>query len=125
MTDAPTRRRLTTLDKLKIVVNQARCPLCNERLGDLAGLQFDHTHALGRGGADDIENQRAIHVACHRVKTSGTKATTLGSDIHEIAKTRRMGREEEDFRRRLLAKAPGEPRERKSRIKSRGFDKRR
>lgn len=118
-----TRRKLTTLDKLKILVAQARCPLCGERLGDLSGLDFDHVQALARGGSDTLDNIRATHTACHRVKTSGTAATSLGSDVHEIAKTKRLEREAAEFRARLLAKADGmeQPpaRKRKAKIPSR------
>ena len=106
------RRKLTTLDKLKIVVAQARCPLCGERLGDLADLDFDHAHALALGGADEIENLRAVHRDCHAVKTRGAGATTAGSDIGNAAKVKRLERDPrggEEFRRRLLAKADGEP----------------
>lgn len=119
------RRRLTTVDKLKIIVRQATCPLCGERLGDLDGLDFDHEHALARGGADTIDNLRAVHHDCHRVKTSGTKATTNGSDIHEIAKTKRLSAVQEEFQRRLTTKEPGKKPERKSKWGSRPFPKRR
>lgn len=117
------RRKLTTLDKLKIVVAQARCPLCGERLGDLADLDFDHEHALARGGEDDIDNIRAVHRDCHRVKTSGTPATSRGSDVHEIAKTKRLAAEQEEFRQRILAKEPGTKPGRKSRWPSRPFNR--
>lgn len=118
------RRSITTLDRLKIVARQALCPLCGERLGDLDGLDFDHEHALGLGGTDTLDNLSAVHRQCHRIKTSGSKATTLGSDIHAIAKGRRLSAEYEDFRRRMLAKEPGTPRTTTSRMKSRGFRKR-
>ncbi|WP_370677567.1 HNH endonuclease signature motif containing protein [Pleomorphomonas sp. PLEO] len=113
------RRRLTTVDKLKIIVRQAMCPICGERLGGLDGLDFDHEHALARGGADTIENLRAVHRDCHRVKTSGAKATSHGSDIHEIAKTKRLAAGQEEFRRRLLTKEPGKESERSSKWPSR------
>lgn len=66
----------------------------------------------------------------HRVKTAGraTKARAEG-DVTEIARTKRLAGEQEEFRRRVLAKEPGQKRERKSKIKgrplrSRGFQKR-
>lgn len=100
MTD---RRKLTTLDKLKVVVAQARCPLCNERLGDIEGLDFDHSTPLALGGADTVENLQAVHRACHKVKTAGPAATAAGGDAHKIAKTRRLAKRQEEFRARLLA----------------------
>lgn len=44
-----TRRALTTLDKLKIMVRQAVCPDCGE---------------------DDLDNLRAKHIDCHAKKTA-------------------------------------------------------
>jgi hypothetical protein len=105
------RRRLTLTEKLEIMTRQARCPVCGEKLGRLEDLQFDHEIALGRDGEDTIENLRAIHTEpCHREKTSGGRATTRGSDIQEIARDRRLGEKEQEFRTRLLAKSGrGEP----------------
>lgn len=102
-----TRRSFTALDKLKVMVAQARCALCNEKLVTLAETEFDHIQALARGGADTVENLRAVHADCHRIKTSGRPATTLGSDIHEIAKSPRLLAKEAQFRARLLAKEHG------------------
>lgn len=106
------RRKLTTLDKLKVVVAQAICPLCGGRLGELDGLDFDHATALALGGADEVENLRAVHRDCHAIKTRGAGATTAGTDIGRIAKVKRIAKDPaggEEFRRRLLAKAEGEP----------------
>lgn len=111
------RRKLTTLDKLKIVVAQARCPLCGERLGDLADLDFDHAHALALGGADEIENLRAVHRDCHAVKTRGAGATTAGSDIGKMKKLRKLIAKETAFRERVLAKG-GRPVEPKTKPKA-------
>lgn len=96
------RRKITTLDRLKIIVRQARCPRCGEKLGDLAGLQWDHVVPLALGGADEVENLQALHTDCHAEKTRGRGATTHGSDIHAIAKVRRLSKKEEAFRSRLL-----------------------
>ncbi len=84
------RRKITTLDKLKVMITQARCPLCNEKLGALDDTDFDHVHALGRGGTDTIDNLRAVHRECHKVKTHGNGATTLRSDAGEMRKTRQL-----------------------------------
>lgn len=129
MTDAPAiRRKITTLDKLKIIVAQATCPLCGGRLGELAGLDFDHAVPLALGGPDEIGNLRAVHRECHKAKTSGRPATTAGSDIHTIARAKRLARDASDFDRRILAKANGDvpPQERrpKRKIPSRPFPKR-
>ena len=61
----------------------------------------------------------------HDKRTFGTsKATTVGSDIHTAAKVKRIEKDEAEFRRRLLAKANGEPRQKRGRMKSRPFQKR-
>ncbi|WP_310620147.1 HNH endonuclease signature motif containing protein [Flexibacterium corallicola] len=119
-----TRRKLNLSDKLAIAIRQALCPLCNEPLGDLNGVEFDHTQALCRGGSDTNDNLRAVHADCHKVKTNGTKASKLGADKFEGAKTKRLVREQTDFRAKLLARECGEKREAKGKIKSRGFQKR-
>lgn len=121
------RRRLTLMDKLNILVRQAHCPLCDGKLGSLKGLQFDHEKALVAGGADRNENIRALHTKCHATKTFGkggtTRITTRGSDIGENARDKRIAKDIEEFRRRMLAKVPGEPRRKSGRIRSGGFDK--
>lgn len=121
---APRRRRLTTLDKLRIVVAQARCPDCGEKLGALENIEFDHPHPLGLNGADDLENRVARHKACHARKTRGHKGTTYGSDIHAIAKTKRL----EEARLEAEAEPPRDlvysRRREKQKIPSRPFPKR-
>lgn len=66
------RRSLTTLDKLKIMVRQAICPDCGEKLGALddCEIQYDHRHQLAMGGPDTLENIRAVHIDCHAKKTA-------------------------------------------------------
>lgn len=59
----------------------------------------------------------------HREKTFGTKATTAGSDIHAIARVKRLSRKQEEFRQRMLEKLPKEERP-KSKWPKRGFQKR-
>lgn len=84
------RRKPTTLDKLRVMVRQANCALCGKKLGALDDTQFDHEWALVNGGEDSLDNLRAVHVDCHKVKTHGNGATNRGSDRGEAAKTRRL-----------------------------------
>lgn len=108
MSEAIARRKPTTLDKLKIMVRQARCPLCNEKLGALDETEFDHAQALVNGGDDTIENLRAVHVDCHKVKTFGRggerRVTTAGGDLHTRDKVARLAEETDEFRRAVLSK---------------------
>jgi hypothetical protein len=70
-------------------------------------------------------------IRSHHEKTFGTKATTAGSDIHRIAKMRRLTKSQEEFRTRVLSKSgddvvksePIKPK-RKAKIQNRGFEKR-
>lgn len=100
------RRKLTAVQKLQIMVRQARCPLCGEKLGELADTEFDHEQALVNGGADDTDNLRAVHVECHKIKTHGPggerRVTTAGSDRHIADKTDRLA---ESFARTLQKRA--------------------
>lgn len=79
-------------------------------------VELDHDPALGlreinADGTDWIPSQHDARYlvwrpkAEHRTKTSGTKATSAGSDIHAIAKGKRLTREQQEHRRRMLAKA--------------------
>jgi len=77
------RRKPTTLDKLRVMVRQANCALCGKKLGALDDTQFDHEWALVNGGEDSLDNLRAVHVDCHKVKTHGNGATNRGSDRGE------------------------------------------
>lgn len=117
------RRKLTVLDRLKVIIRQARCPMCQGKLGELTNVNFDHVHPLALGGADDIENIVAVHIDCHSAKTRGTGATTAGSDIGNIAKTRRLTKSQEAYRAALLRKETGEEKPR-SRWAKRAFPKR-
>ena len=94
---------------------------------------LDHHPALAlrevnADGTDWIPAQDDEHYlvwrprAEHRVKTSGTKATSAGSDIHAIAKAKRVSREQEEFRRVMLAKSgQGEAPEKRSKWPKRSF----
>lgn len=116
------RPKLTTLDKLKIVTRFCRCQGCGQRLGDLKDIEFDHQHARCLGGSDELDNFVPLHKACHAIKTRGTPATTAGSDIHVLAKSRRLTKEQIEFRLRLSAKGPGNPPPKRGKIPSRPFN---
>jgi len=85
-------------------------------------IEWDHEPALGLrertpdGGyipdANDPRYIRPRRKEEHAVKTRGNGATTAGSDVHRIAKVRRIIRKREE---------PAKP---KRKIQSRGFEKR-
>ena len=69
--------------------------LINAALSDYDPPQLDPQYLRWRGKAE------------HKTKTFGVKATSAGSDVHLIAKGKRIDRAHEEFRRRILAKEPG------------------
>lgn len=121
--ERPRPRRKAIPDRLKLEVTLkqgGRCKACGEKLHELADTQFDHRPALvnrnvNAEGSDyippqlDPEHIQALHVDCHRVRTSGRPATTAGSDIHIRDKTKALQEQQAEFRRNLHAKGSGEP----------------
>jgi len=119
------RPSIPTTVKLDVVIRQeGKCKACGERLGQLKDTQFDHVPALQlriwceeikdtAPQANDPEFIEAKHKVCHLVKTTGRKgeskfSDTRDGDVPQIARTKRLAKKEEDFRRKLLAKATGE-----------------
>jgi hypothetical protein len=83
---------------------------CGVRL-ERANTIVEHSTPLALGGLDILENKYLQCRDCAAIKTHGgsAKATTYGSDIHAIAKVRRLRGE--------TKQGP------KKQIQSRGFDK--
>lgn len=126
-------KRKAIPDRVKLIATLRRFGLRIEQ------VQFDHRPPLALRQIDpatgdtippqnDPDHIFLVTLDEHRDKTfgkGGTKrATTAGSDIHAIAKARRLSKDEEEFRRRLLANEPGRPAPSRSRMKGRGFPKR-
>lgn len=100
-----------------------------------AEIEWDHVFALGLrertpdgGYIPDANDPRYIRPRLkedHAVKTRGNGATTAGSDVHVIAKVKRLSKAEEEFRWRLTSydhrTTTAKP---KRKIQSRGFEKR-
>ena len=87
---------------------------------DPARVDFDHNPALGlrefneetKTYTPDANDPKFITVLErgeeHRVKTSGTPATSAGSDIHRIAKVKRLAKARAAHEAALQGKAAGE-----------------
>jgi hypothetical protein len=87
---------------------------------DPACVDFDHDPALGLRPFDketnvytpDANDPRFITVrdrkGDHRVKTSGNKATSAGSDIHRIAKSKRIAEKRAAAEEAEASRATGE-----------------
>jgi hypothetical protein len=83
----------------------------------LSLVNWDHypvPHA--HGGPDTHYNLMAALIPAHREKTAKV-------DVPQIAKTRRVSREHEEFRKRLMTPRDDRPK-RESRLRSRPFPKR-
>jgi hypothetical protein len=110
------RKAIPDKVKLEVVIQQhSLCTTCGERLGKLADTEFDHVPAVQLRCWDpeakdtvppsnDKTHIFAKHVDCHAAKTFGSKASKRGADVTEIARTKRIAAETEDFRRRMLQK---------------------
>lgn len=83
----------------------------------LSHFAWDHIERKALGGTDDFWNLQPLPVEEHRVKTAKI-------DVPAIAKVKRLSREEQEFREKLLAKEPGKPREKSSRWPKRSFPRR-
>lgn len=102
------------------------------------GIQWDHEPALAlrfvnpeTGEMEPHPNDphflRPLANQNHRFKSCGRRGekrvTSAGSDVHKVAKLKRLTADQEEMRRRLLAKEPGQRAPRKNTIPSRGFAK--
>ena len=116
-TGSPPRRTLTTLQKLHVLTRYARCPMCGEQFGALSEIDFDHTGQLELTHDNSLENFRPLHrEGCHKRKSA--------ADSRARANVRHITKQQEEARRRMLAKDAGEPKPR-SKWGSRPFPKRR
>lgn len=110
------RKTIPLIVKLQVVLRE---------LGyTIEEVDFDHFPALALRNWDEATNDtdppanhpdfiRVLTKGAHKVKTFGPggekRITSAGGDIHAIAHERRATDKELAFRRRLLAKANGEP----------------
>ena len=90
-----TRRRFSEADVIYTLLLQGtliRCYRC--RVPVLPGdtLEREHLTPIALGGSDEPKNCRYSHAACHAKQTNGPlgKHTSLNSDKHAIAKTKRL-----------------------------------
>lgn len=111
------RRSMTPKRKAAILkAHDQKCWRCGEGFGPGDKVEFDHMQALSRGGTDDDENIGPCHELCHKLKTHGTKALRLGSDLFEARKTKRIAKKH-NTPKDAKPKKPGR------KIQSRGFQK--
>jgi 5-methylcytosine-specific restriction endonuclease McrA len=106
-------KRKAITDKMKlegaICWGSVVCTNCCIRFKFPREIEWDHFNPVAMGGRHDDSNIRPLCKECHKLKTFGSKATTAGSDIHKIAKVKRIAKGGKTRK--------GPP------MKSRGFDK--
>ena len=136
------RKAIPVTVKLQVVIRQhSLCAKCGERLGKLDDTQFDHIPAVQLRCWDDEAKDTtprsndpefifAKHTDCHAKKTFGSSEELTRGDVTEIARTKRIAKDTEEFRRRMLAKLDPDvevdtpPRRPKKKWPSRPFPKR-
>ena len=98
MTRRPT---ISAADKVTVAIRQAwcsrntsafgiSCPLCKCALWFDQPRILEHLVPRAWTQSDGLDNLAFVHAGCAKVKTFGTKATTAGSDLHRIAKVKRL-----------------------------------
>lgn len=86
------RKTITDRMKLESLFWSATiiCAGCGKAIFACDAVEWDHFTPLALGGEHEPYNIRPLHKSCHSRKTFGNKSTTLSSDIHTIAKTKRL-----------------------------------
>ena len=79
-------------------------------------VEWHHIHYHVHDGCDEHWNLDPLPIRAHRKRTAEI-------DVPQIAKTRRISKDQEEFRRRLLTPRDERP-AKKSRLQSRPFQKR-
>lgn len=104
MSKAPARRRFSERDVIRCLVGLGNRIFCY-RTGELitpesvGRLEREHLTPIALGGADEPGNCAYSLSEAHKKQTFGSKATTYGSDIHAIAKAKRLARGKKPSRR--------------------------
>jgi len=84
------RSEFTQKTRLEALAKYCRCPKCGGQFGHISRVQFDHIEPDGIQGKNDVDNCMPLCKACHSLKTNGRKHTSLNSDKHAIAKSKRL-----------------------------------
>ena len=108
------RRSATAANMREMLITQCYeagapipCAICTASILPGTRTIREHMHALGLDGSDTPENWRLVHKYCADRKTHGTNATTAGSDIHLIAKGKRLrGETGQDRQKRKIQSRP-------------------
>ena len=91
------RKRFTERQVLEVALRQGgtlKCYRCGVAftVETVRTAEREHVHEMALGGADTVLACAYSCAACHDAVTRGTGATTAGSSIGRIAKTKRIER---------------------------------
>lgn len=98
------RKPPTLKEQVEILARQATCALSGAPLGTTKNIEWDHFLEVGLGGENSIGNWQAVLKKPHRIKTSGTKATSAGSSTHKVAHVKHLIAKGIDHNKALAAK---------------------
>jgi hypothetical protein len=112
------RRSITDRMKWKALLDRYSipCTKCRLRIKADQSIEWDHYWPLALDGPHGFEAIRPLHKECHALKSFGSKATSAGSDIHAIAKAKRIARGGKTKSGRKLQSRPFD------KTRSKGFD---
>lgn len=113
-------RPLTFREVIDVLLEQGAtvpCFRCGQPITTGKDAEREHYVEKALGGDDSAGNARISHKDCHAKVTRGTGATTAGSSIGRIAKTKRITR---TGKMAVVKREPGQPRPQGS-IRSAGF----
>jgi hypothetical protein len=88
------RRALSQENFVRMLLAQGAvipCGCCKKPITDAKNIRREHLNEYKISDDDSVGNQQLWHAyPCSHKKTNGTKATTLGSSKHIIAKAKRL-----------------------------------
>ena len=84
------RKPPTLKEQVEILARQATCALSGAPLVTAKNIEWDHNLEVGLGGKNTVDNWQAVLKKPHRIKTSGTKATSAGSSVHKVSHTKQL-----------------------------------
>jgi hypothetical protein len=99
------RKPLSQRDFVAMLLAQGAvipCGCCRVAITDPENIEREHLNELAISGDDSWRNQQLWHKRpCSHEKTNGTKATSLGSSKHVIAKAKRMNKPLSPWKQRI------------------------
>ncbi len=121
-----------------VLLQEGECKECGQKFWPSEALksqiQFDHRPPLSEREPDGLDYTpkandpayiEALHKACHAKRTYGgdAKATTLGTDVHNRSRSKRLARAHTTHVRNMDTKGTGQHQKNAGAIRSRPWEK--